>query len=157
MAKIHRGRYMAQLDDDNGDGVVVFLIGMRINQLRKVHKWMPVAREMGPMIKELMSNPDKGLLHAKTYVSGRNVMLVQYWKDAEHLERFARDRDDLHLPAWRRFNQRVGANGSVGIWHETYVVPAGGIESVYNNMPETGLAAATNHVTAGRAYATNGA
>lgn len=31
----------------------------------------------------------------------------------------------------------------VGIWHETYAVPAGGHESVYVGMPITGLAAAT--------------
>jgi hypothetical protein len=29
----------------------------------------------------------------------------------------------------------------VGVWHETYVVPAGSQESVYGNMPAVGLGA----------------
>lgn len=60
-----------------------------------------------------------------------------------------KDSDDPHLPACQRYNKRVGyATGTVGIFHETYVVPAGQMESVYGNMPLTGLAAATQHVPA---------
>ncbi len=142
MSKVQPGRFTAQPDGD----VVVFIIGMRINKLHKVHKWVPVSKEMGPMVRELMQQPDKGLLGAKTFVSGRVIMLVQYWKDYESLERFARDRDDLHLPAWRRFNKRVGTDGTVGIFHETYMVPAGAFETIYVNMPSYGLAQATNNV-----------
>jgi Domain of unknown function (DUF4188) len=29
--------------------------------------------------------------------------------------------------------------GAVGIWHETYVVPAGNTETIYGNMPLFGL------------------
>jgi len=39
--------------------------------------------------------------------------------------------------------------GDVGVWHETYQVPVGGIEAVYNGMPEFGLAKATAHVPVG--------
>ena len=66
----------------------------------------------------------------------------------EDLERFARNPDDPHLPAWRRFNQIVGSDGSVGIFHETYVVEAGRHEEIYSNMPVFGLAKATEHVPA---------
>ncbi|MBA4115324.1 MAG: DUF4188 domain-containing protein [Rubrobacter sp.] len=48
--------------------------------------------------------------------------LASVWRSFEDLERFARNPDDPHLPSWRRFNQTVGSDGSVGIWHETYVV-----------------------------------
>jgi hypothetical protein len=34
------------------------------------------------------------------------------------------------------------ADGAVGIWHETFVVPAGAHESVYVDMPAQGLPAA---------------
>jgi hypothetical protein len=44
-----------------------------------------------------------------------------------------------HLPAWRAFNQAVGTDGSVGIWHETYGVAPGTYENVYVNMPSFGL------------------
>ena len=45
----------------NGD-FVVFLIGMRINKIWKIHKWLPVASSMPKMLKELSMNPDSGFL-----------------------------------------------------------------------------------------------
>jgi fumigallin biosynthesis monooxygenase-like protein len=39
-------------------------------------------------------------------------------------------------------------DGSVGIWHETYVIEAGRHEAIYNNMPVFGLSRATEHVPA---------
>ena len=42
----------------------------------------------------------------------------------------------------------MGADGSVGIWHETYVVEADKYETVYGNMPQFGLAAAGAHAPA---------
>jgi hypothetical protein len=42
----------------------------------------------------------------------------------------------------------IGADGSVGIWHETYLVQPGQYEAVYGNMPVFGLAAATAHLPA---------
>ena len=37
------------------------------------------------------------------------------------------------------FNKRVGTNGDVGIWHETYRSRSGDYENVYVNMPRFGL------------------
>ena len=42
------------------------------------------------------------------------------------------------------------STGDVGIFHETYVVPADRVESVYGNMTEFGLAAAFGSVERGR-------
>jgi hypothetical protein len=79
-------------------------------------------------------------------MSGRVFLLVQYWRSFEDLERFARAPQGTHLRAWRDFNRRIRDNGSVGIFHETYRVPADAVETVYGNMPVFGLAAATAHV-----------
>ena len=49
-------------------------------------------------------------------------MLVQYWCSFVDIERFARNPHDPHLPAWRCFNRLVGADCSVNIFHETYIV-----------------------------------
>ena len=46
------------------------------------------------------------------------------------------------------FNKRIGSNGDVGIWHETYLVPAGAYECVYNNMRPIGLGEETSLVPA---------
>ena len=77
-------------------------------------------------------------------------MVVQYWRSFADLERFARDRDDPHLEPWRQFNRRVADNGDVGIWHETYRVRPGDIETIYGNMPAHGLAAAVGMVPIAR-------
>jgi len=143
MAKVHPGRYTAEIEGD----FVVFHIGMRFNKLWKVHKWAPVFSAMPKMIAHLMKNPEKGLLGARTMWAGRNLMVVQYWRSFDHLEAFARNTDDPHLEPWRKFNQRVGKSGDVGIYHETFKVAAGEYECIYANMPEYGLAKAGTHQT----------
>ena len=130
------GRMTAAADDD----VVVFLIGMRVNRLRAVRSWLPAAAAMPRMLRELAQAPALGLLDARSYVSGRVVMVVQYWRSFEDLDAYARATDREHLPAWRAFNKRMRAAGpAVGIFHETYLVPAGQRETVYVGMPAYGL------------------
>ena len=130
MAKVIPGRFTAQTDEP----FVVFLIGMRINKFFAFRKWIPVARAMGPMLSTLYQHPEKGFLGAEYYFNLRGPVLIQYWRSFEDLEKFARDKSDPHLSAWRQFNKSIGSNGSVGIWHETYLV--------------FGLASATKHVPA---------
>ena len=141
---IHKGKFAAQIEGD----FVVFLIGMRVNKLRLLHKWMPVARAMPRMLEELKRQPELGLLHAESYLSGRTVLMVQYWRSFEQLHAYAHAKEMAHLPAWAAFNRSVGGNGSVGIFHETYSVSAGRYECVYANIPRMGLAAAGEMVPA---------
>ena len=134
---------------------VVFLIGMRINKFWKVWKWLPVFFAMPRMLRELEQRPESGFLGASRYfASPRRPMFIQYWRSFEQLENYARDRDVAHWPAWVAFNKRVGSSGDVGIWHESYLVPAGGYECIYNNMPPTGLAAVARLVPAAGRKAT---
>jgi hypothetical protein len=144
MAGVIKGRYTAQMDEP----FVVFVIGMHVNRPLDFRKWVPTARAMGPMLRELCANPQKGFLGAETFVYWPGVALLQYWRSFEDLERFARSPDDPHLPAWQRFNRVVKSDGSVGIWHESYLVEPGNHETIYNNMPVFGLAKATEHVRA---------
>lgn len=143
MAKIFSERMTADVDGE----FVVFLIGLRINKSWKIHKWLPVARAMPKMIKELYRNPDSGLISHEVWF-GRSIVMVQYWRSFEQLERYAKSKSSLHLPAWAAFNKKVGSNGDVGIWHETYISRKGMYECVYNNMPKFGLAKVGAHVPA---------
>ncbi|MGA2561687.1 MAG: DUF4188 domain-containing protein [Terracidiphilus sp.] len=138
MAEIFPGRYAAQTDEP----FVVFLIGMRVNRLFALSSWIPVAKAMPPMLAELKRNPELGLLHFETLLYWRGVAVVQYWRSFELLHAYAHARDAAHLPAWAEFNRRVGGNGSVGIWHETYTVAPGQYETIYANMPRFGLGGA---------------
>lgn len=142
--RVVKGRFAGKIEGD----FVVFLIGMRINHLHKVHKWMPVARSMPRMLAELKEHPELGLLHAESYLSGRTVMTVQYWRSFEALHAYAHTKTGIHLAAWAEFNRRVGGNGSVGIFHESYLVKAGAYECVYANTPPMGLAKAGEMVPA---------
>ena len=144
---IHRQRMTATLDGE----FVVFLIGMRINQVLKVHKWLPVTRSMGRMLAELYANPALGLLHHEVWFS-RTTMMVQYWRSMDQLMSYASQRDAAHLPAWRDFNRRIGSDGTVGIWHETYAVRPGSYETIYNNMPPFGLGKAGTLSPIGRGH-----
>ena len=120
---------------------VVFLIGARINRWWKILSFIPVARAMNAMVKELQAQPDLGLLHVEMW-NGSPTIMVQYWRSFDHLHAYARQRDAAHLPAWADFNRRIGSNGDLGIWHETYLIAADQYEAVYNNMPLFGLARA---------------
>lgn len=133
MSNIIPERMTVEIEDD----FVVFLIGLRINKIWKIHKWLPAFLAMPRMIKELQHDPDSGFLGHMG--SGLPVM-VQYWRSFEQLEAYARSRNKEHWPAWVSFNQRVGnSRGDVGIWHETYRVRAGEYEAIYSGMPAFGL------------------
>jgi hypothetical protein len=117
---------------------VVFLIGVRINSPLRVHKWIPIVAAMPRMLKELYRQPELGLLHADTWF-GRTIIVVQYWRSMGHLLTYSKSKEAEHLPAWKAFNQKVGTDGTVGIWHETYAASPGTYENVYVNMPAFGL------------------
>lgn len=134
MAKTINQRMTVNIEGD----FVVFLIGMRINYFWKLHKWLPVAKAMPNMLKELSQKPESGFLGFQMY-GGIPPVIVQYWRSFEQLEAYAKDREGLHYPAWKAFNMKVKSNGDVGIWHETYKVKAGEYECIYNNMPKYGL------------------
>jgi Domain of unknown function (DUF4188) len=129
------GRQTASYDRD----VVVFLIGMRVNSLRALRQWIPVSKAMGPMLRELMADPDSGLLAFRTLPGLRQVTLIQYWESVEKLQAFANDAQRTHRPAWTEFYRKAYKGNTVGIWHETYVVPAQNSETIYANMPLLGL------------------
>lgn len=132
--------------------VTVFLIGIRINKFRAVRRWWPSFTAMPRMLRELSREPDSGLLGYRLLWGGpRLFYLVQYWSSSRKLMAYAAATDGAHRPAWAAFNRRSRqARGAVGVWHETYVVPAGGYEAVYVDMPAFGLAAASAVVPVGR-------
>ncbi len=132
--------------------VVVFLIGIRVNRWRSVRHWLPTLTAMPRMLKELAREEGSGLLGYSLYTGGpRLYTVVQYWGSREKLLAYASAPDRRHRPAWAAFNRRARSGaGSVGIWHETYIVPAGSYEAIYSGMPPTGLGAAHGVEPVGR-------
>src|SRR4051794_17893095 len=87
-----KGRYTADFEGD----FVVLLIGSRINSLRGL-RWIPALNSMNRMLKELMAEPEKGLLGFRMGFP----VIVQYWRSFDHLEAWARDAADTHAKVWR--------------------------------------------------------
>jgi hypothetical protein len=141
MQEIIPAKMTAEIDDE----AVVFLTGMRINKWWKLHLWLPIVFAAGKMQRDLLREPEHGMLGQHSWI-GRTIILVQYWRSYEHLERWARAKSQRHLPAWLEFMKKIGLSGDVGIWHETYRITPGNYETIYTNMPAFGLAKATRAV-----------
>ncbi|HEY6891657.1 MAG TPA: DUF4188 domain-containing protein [Solirubrobacter sp.] len=139
--------------DIDGD-FVVFLIGARFEKLHLARSFADLGgrRGMKHMLDYLVAHPEKGLL---AYEMGIPT-IVQYWRSFEHLEAFAKDKDDPHLDAWRTYWRRVGRSARTGIWHETFLVKAGNYEAIYGNMPPRGLGKAGRLVPASEADGARG-
>jgi hypothetical protein len=127
-----QGRWTARPEED----FVVFIIGMRINQWWMVHRWLPLILAMRRMIIELSQQPEMGFLGGKSWF-GRTIVLIQYWRSFQDLEVYAKASELSHVSAWAKFNRLIGADGTVGIYHETYRIGHGQYENVFVNMPPT--------------------
>ncbi|AJE82063.1 hypothetical protein SLNWT_1687 [Streptomyces albus] len=139
-AKPVPGRAVAAAEGE----VVVLLIGMRINHFWAVHHWLPVFLAMPRMLRELSRDKERGLLgHTLLSGSPRTYYVVQYWESREKLYAYAKAPDMFHRAAWARLNRKEKkARQHVGLWHESYLVPEGGYENIYFDMPPYGLAKA---------------
>jgi Domain of unknown function (DUF4188) len=123
----------------NTDEVTLFVLGVRVNKFRLPHRWLPVVRALKPMLRELTDDPSLGMLGYRQYRRGlREIVVVQYWKDTKHLLEYSQGA--THRTAWTEFYRWASAGSSVGVWHETFVVPAGRYEAIYGFVPEFGLA-----------------
>ncbi|MBP6997502.1 MAG: DUF4188 domain-containing protein [Phycicoccus sp.] len=152
---------MTRLTHAHDGDLVVFHIGMTVRRWWRVDQWAPVAAAMPRMLAELYRNQAAaqrgeeewlGFLGATQLAGAQGPWIIQYWRSVEDLHRYAASSAAAHLPAWRAFNRRARTSpGSVGIWHETYVVPAGGIESIYSGLKRPlGLGAVGGTVDVGR-------
>ena len=129
--------------------LVVFLIGMRINRPWRPDLWLPVFLSMPKMLAELSRDKESGFLGYRLTFGAGGPMVVQYWDSHEKLYAYASTPSATHRPAWTAFNRRARkAPGSVGIWHETFLVDRA--ESIYVQMPVAGLALATAAVAVPR-------
>jgi Domain of unknown function (DUF4188) len=103
MSKVFPGRYTAEIDKP----FIVFLIGMRVNRLFAVRKWLRTARAMNKMLHALQTHPEKGFMGGQEIRYRRGIGIIQYWRSFDDLERFARNPSEPHLEAWRYFNRTI--------------------------------------------------
>ena len=90
----------ARMTHDYDGELVVFLIGMRINQLWRPDLWWPVFSAMPRMLAELMTDPESGLMGYRLTFGRGGPLLVQYWNSHEKLYAYASNPTAAHRPAW---------------------------------------------------------
>ena len=139
--QIYNGKYTSKPENP----FVVFIFGMRINNVFFIWLWIPFIIRLLRMVKRLREYRESGMMNAHLFFSGKGVGVMQYWQSFDMLEAFARDGNDVHLPNNKKYKKSVGKSGLVGIWHETYLVEHDKFETMYINMPKWGLSKATNH------------
>lgn len=140
---LNTGRFTTR----QNEGITVFIIGMRINDLWRVKQWLPVLTAFPKMIKELEENKNLGYMSSELFFTGKTILSVQYWASSEALFNYAKG--PKHLLAWRTFNKRIRKAKGVALYHETHIVPPKQSEAIYINMPEFGMGKAlgTEEVT----------
>ena len=75
---------------------------------------------------------------------GNAILALSYWKDIEHLHAFARG--PSHTTGWNWWGETQKQWPHIGIFHETYNVPAGGWETIYQNFHPIGMAQTKHRV-----------
>lgn len=139
------GRTTAQLPTEFGafgpdpanQSVVVFHLGIQWNH--PLGFFAPGVAEISKhflaMSQELLLRRDElGLLSVSDWRGaerGRNntYLIAYYFKDVESIHRFAHE--DLHRMAWDNYASTKPAH--IGVFHETFEVPARAYESMYVN------------------------
>jgi hypothetical protein len=79
------------------------------------------------------------LLSERFRIEQRHFGVIQYWRGFDELEAWTHR--PPHSEWWREAVERIRTRGDFGIYHEAYLVPRDGVESIFLNCQPTGLSA----------------
>ncbi len=102
--------------------VVLFLIGMRINNFLALGDILFMSKTMPAMLKELSANKESGMLWYRQQLSLPYINVQQYWESFDKLLAYAHDKEGHHFPIWAEFclggfpTRRTSASGTKPIW-----------------------------------------
>jgi hypothetical protein len=112
-------------------------LGLVVRKLRA----LPFASKIGRAIQRSTSEAiasGAGLLASDRFFFGwTHFGVFQYWSSFEALDAWSHRAP--HSEWWRAANDRMRTKEDFGIYHETYLVPRLGVESIYLNCPGIGL------------------
>ncbi|RGP69020.1 hypothetical protein FLONG3_7972 [Fusarium longipes] len=153
------GRATAQLPSSSGtfgsepsaNSVVVFHLGIQANHplglaapgMKEISKYYTA------MLKDLESHREEyGLLSYSNWrgderSSNNTLLIIYHFRDLDGLHRFAHG--DIHRKGWDYFNKTKPQH--IGIFHETYSVPAREYENIYVNCHPVLMGRATVKTT----------
>ena len=140
------GRHQADLHTE----VIAFPIGMKINRIWAIHRWLRPTIDTVRMWRHVQTARPDGYLSGYLFVYSRGVGMMQYWRDFDSLEAFAGDTTKPHLSAWRNLVAQTRNDQTFGYWHETYLINPATSETIYGSMAPFGLSAAVGHAPIGK-------
>lgn len=127
-------------------GLVVFILGANSNH--PMGLFAPGFKSLGDYFQNMWNDAEAnrekwGYLGKATTMpmatAGGNVLVtISYWKSIEHLHAFAHG--PTHRLGWDWWAAQNKKYPHIGIMHETYGVPAGGWENIYQNFQPFGMA-----------------
>ncbi len=119
-------------------GLCLIRLGMQVRRLSALAFASKMGRGIDRSAREAIA-AGAGLLHSERFAFGwRHFGVLQYWRGFDDLEQWARK--PPHAEWWREAVERERNRGDFGIYHEVFLVPRDGIESIYLNCEPVGLA-----------------
>jgi hypothetical protein len=112
-------------------------VGVVVRKLRA----LPYAARLGRAIQrstEEAIGSGAGLFGSERFRIGwSHFGFLQYWSSFEALDAWSHR--SPHSDWWRDALERMRKRADFGIYHETYLVPKAGVESIYFGCPPAGL------------------
>lgn len=121
----------------------LFLVGVQCRSLMSMWKIPLIGKRMTQMQKELLANPESGLLWGMNFTSLNpfTVLYLSYWKSSDHIHRFVTDPKMSHLPASAEYFKKWSKDPNLGVYHETYDINPHQTENLYLGMSPFGVSA----------------
>ncbi|HEV3167442.1 MAG TPA: phenylacetaldoxime dehydratase family protein [Isosphaeraceae bacterium] len=130
-------RIVATLPDSVTELCLVRL-GMQVHRLTAMAFAAKLGRAIDRSAGEAIGT-GAGLLRSERFAMGwKHFGVLQYWRSFAELEAWSHK--EPHVAWWRQAVERGRARGDFGIYHETFLVPRGQIETIYLGCQPVGLA-----------------
>ncbi len=99
---------------------------------------VPVVRRYARAVEDAAAKAT-GLFHSERLSFGwKHIGFLQYWSSFDALNTWSHAAP--HSDWWRAALDRMRTKGDIGVYHEAYVVPRSGVESIYLDCDGIGLA-----------------
>jgi hypothetical protein len=124
-------RFSADLQQLSEDGVVIIKLGFFWHSLRGLWEFWRYTRLIANSSVEAK---DQGLHSSEYFIyDAGHAGLIQYWRSFADLEAWA-CKDPTHTAWWKEI-EKENKWAHLSIYHEVFVIPKTGIETVYNLHP----------------------
>lgn len=114
----------------------LFLVGMQCRSWLSFWKIPFISYRMFKMQKELRQDKTSGFLWGKNFIAYRpfTSLFLTYWKSSDDIHRFVSDKKFSHLASVGIYYRKYRNDPNIGVWHETYEVTPGQVETLYYGM-----------------------